>query len=81
MSSDVTKLSLRDVPTDLDFEDYISAYLLLGGYTLDRSIHEKVDGVGEIFEVDIVTHQYNGKDDRRVVEIKSKGWGLTDVFK
>ena len=51
--SEVTKLTLSSLPSELDFEDYISAQLLLGGYTLDRSIHEKVAGAGEIFEVDV----------------------------
>lgn len=65
----------------MDFEDYISAHLLLGGYTLDRSIRERVSGAGDLFEVDIVTHQYKDKDVKRLVEIKSKGWDLHDVFK
>lgn len=81
MTTDITKLSLNSLPTDLDFEDFISSHLLLGGYTLDRSIHEKLDGAGEIFEVDIITHQYNGKDTKRLIEIKSKDWELNDIFK
>ena len=81
MATDITKLSLNSLPTDLDFEDFISSHLLLGGYTLDRSIHEKLDGAGEIFEVDIITHQYNGKDSKRLIEIKSKDWELNDIFK
>ena len=55
--SGIKTLLLNSLPTDYDFEDYISAQLLLGGYTLDRSIHEKV--AGEIFEVEVITHQYN----------------------
>ena len=81
MATDITKLSLNSLPTDLDFEDFISSHLLLGGYTLDRSIHKKLDGAGEIFEVDIITHQYNGKDSKRLIEIKSKDWELNDIFK
>lgn len=82
MATEITKLTLNNLPTDLDYEDFISAHLLLGGYTLDRSIHEKVEGAGEIFEVDIITHQYVGKaDQRRLVEIKSKGWEVNDIFK
>ncbi len=61
MAPGITKLSLNSLPTDLDFEDYISAHLLLGGYTLDRSIHEKVVGAGEIFEVDIISHMYTNQ--------------------
>ena len=37
MATEITKLSLNSLPTDLDYEDFISAHLLLGGYTLDRS--------------------------------------------
>ena len=81
MASDIKKLVLNDLPSESDFEDFISANLLLGGFTLDRSIHEKVEGAGEIFEVDIVTHKYTSKDDRRLVEIKSKKWEIGDVFK
>jgi len=62
MAPGITKLSLNSLPTDLDFEDYISAHLLLGGYTLDRSIHEKVVGAGEIFEVDIISHMYTNTE-------------------
>ena len=79
--SEVTKLTLSSLPSELDFEDYISAQLLLGGYTLDRSIHEKVAGAGEIFEVDVITHQYTNNDERRLLEIKSKGWDMNEVFK
>lgn len=79
--SEITKLSLSSLPSDLDFEDFISAQLLLGGYVLDRSIHEKVAGVGEIFEVDVITHQYTNKDEKRLLEIKSKGWDMNEVFK
>lgn len=79
--SEITKLTLSSLPSELDFEDYISAQLLLGGYTLDRSIHEKVAGAGEIFEVDVITHQYTNNDERRLLEIKSKGWDMNEVFK
>ena len=82
MATEITKLSLNNLPTDFDYEDFISAHLLLGGYTLDRSIHEKWDGAGELFEVDVITHQYEEKaDKRRLVEIKSKKWELNDIFK
>ena len=82
MAEEITRLSLNSLPTDLDYEDFVSAHLLLGGYTLDRSIHEKVKDAGEIFEVDIITHQYvENADKRRLVEIKSKGWELNDIFK
>ena len=82
MATEITKLTLNSLPTDLDYEDFISAQLLLGGYTLDRSIHEKLEGAGEIFEVDIITHQYVDKaDQRRLVEIKSKVWDVNDIFK
>lgn len=79
--SEITTLALNSLPTDYDFEDYISAQLLLGGYTLDRSIHEKVAGAGEIFEVDVITHQYCNNDEKRLLEIKSKGWDMDDLFK
>lgn len=81
MAPGITKLSLNSLPTDLDFEDYISAHLLLGGYTLDRSIHEKVVGAGEIFEVDIISHMYTNTDEKRLIEIKSKKWDMNEVFK
>ena len=82
MATEITKLTLNSLPTDLDYEDFISAHLLLGGYTLDRSIHKKEEGAGEIFEVDIITHQYvENADKRRLVEIKSKGWEVNDIFK
>lgn len=81
MPETITRLSLNDKPSELDFEDFISAHLLLGGYTLDRSIHEKVEGAGDLFEVDIVTHQYESKDDRRLIELKSKKWDIGDIFK
>ena len=79
--SEIKTLLLNSLPTDYDFEDYISAQLLLGGYTLDRSIHEKVAGAGEIFEVDVITHQYNNNDEKCLLEIKSKGWDMNELFK
>ncbi len=81
MAEEIVKLTLNNLPTDLDYEDFISAHLLLGGYTLDRSIHEKLDGAGEIFEVDIVTHKYKETDEKRLIEIKSKKWDINDIFK
>ena len=60
MATDITKLSLNSMPTDLDFEDFISSHSLLGGCILDRSIHEKLDGV-KIAKRDVYEPSYYEK--------------------
>ena len=77
-----TKLSLSNIPELYDYEDFLSAYLLLGGYALDRSIPMKVDNAGDIFEVDIISHQFlPDRDNKMLIEIKSRGWSIDDIFK
>lgn len=76
------KLSLNNIPDLYDYEDFVSAYLLIGGYALDRSIPMKVDNAGDIFEVDILSHQFRpDRDNKMLIEIKSRKWSLDDVFK
>lgn len=71
------KLSLNNIPDLYDYEDFVSAYLLLGGYALDRSIPMKVDNAGDIFEVDILSHQFRpDRDNKMLIEIKSRKWSL-----
>ena len=74
-------LSLPKIPKDCYYEDYIAAILNAGGYYLQRSIHHNINGI-EMLELDAVATKIE-KDKVRntVIEIKSGGWGIRDIFK
>ena len=80
----INTLNLDNMPKLYAYEDYIASLLMFHGpYYLERSIKKKTSGIGDEFEWDIVTSQYqpNAEPVRRIVEIKSKGWGIDDIFK
>ena len=77
--------SLPDIPKDTDFEDYVSAYYQLSGKFLERGVIYRVGRESctkELLEMDIVTSDVkHGETERNIVEIKSKGWGCSEIFK
>lgn len=80
---DIEKISLQlpKIPKDAYYEDYVAALLNTGGYYLQRSVHRYEEGV-EMLELDVVATKITpDKVDKKVVEIKSGGWGIKDVFK
>ena len=81
MESTDLSLNLPKIPKDCYYEDYVAALINAGGYYLQRSIHRNINGV-ELLELDVVATKI-GKEGVRstVIEIKSGGWGIKDIFK
>lgn len=74
-------ISLPIIPRDAYYEDYVAAILNAGGYYLQRSIHDYVNGQ-EMLELDILACKITSDEVKNtVLEIKSGGWGIKDVFK
>ena len=74
------KLTLPDLPKDEFYEDYVAAVLSIGGLFLERRLilNQPVN----ILELDVVTTKIEANTvEKTLSEIKSAGWGLTDVFK
>lgn len=70
---------LPEKPHDDDYEDYIASYLLSAGYHIERKLIKTIEKT-EALEIDIVTTDYrSGK--KNVFEVKSGGWGITDIHK
>jgi hypothetical protein len=77
----MASVSLPELPTGDEFEEYISAFFQCGGYYVDRKLIER--GEDEILELDIITSNYkqDSPPDIRLLEIKSGSWGFSDIFK
>lgn len=75
------------IPKGQDFEDFVSAYLLIDGQYLERSIHyylsdEEGKNKKEFLEMDIVATAFSETAvDKSLVEVKSGGFGFPDIFK
>lgn len=75
-----TKLTLPDLPRDEFYEDYVAAVLSIGGLFLERRLI--LNKPVNILELDVVTTKIDASTvEKTLSEIKSAGWGLTDVFK
>ena len=73
-------LTLPKIPRDEYYEDYVAAFLMLGGYYLEKRI--SLTDPTAVLELDIVTAaMYSDHVEKTLSEIKSGGWGLADVFK
>lgn len=81
MEKENSTLSLPKIPKDAYYEDYVAALLNAGGYYIERNIHKNSDGL-DLLEIDVVATRFskNGKE-QTIVEIKSGGWGISDIFK
>jgi hypothetical protein len=78
--TDITLL-LPSIPKDCYYEDYVAAILNAGKYYLDRSVHRTEDGV-DLLELDIVATKFETDHyENTIVEVKSGGWGIKDLFK
>ena len=74
-------LQLPSIPKDCYYEDYVAAILNAGGYYLDRSVHRTEDGL-DLLELDVVATKFEVDHYRNtIVEVKSGGWGIKDLFK
>src|ERR1700741_2581739 len=73
-------IELVQNPKDLDYEDYISAYLQAGGLYVEKSIIYR--GKAELLELDIITTNFSKDNTKRhLIEIKSGQWGFNEIFK
>ncbi|MBQ8298382.1 MAG: hypothetical protein IJX99_00650 [Clostridia bacterium] len=73
-------ISLPQIPKEKEYEDFIAAILQAGGYYLERGIIHRIKQ--DVLELDIVTTRFH-KDhlEHTISEIKSGGWGFSDIFK
>jgi len=80
MSKKSEPIELNKIPKDEEYEDYICAFLQAGGLYVERSIiHREVE---ELLELDILTTNFQQTSaDNLLIEIKSGGWGFSDIFK
>jgi hypothetical protein len=77
----MASIALPELPVGDEFEEYVSAYFQCGGFYVDRRLIDR--GADEVLELDIITTDYRpeGVPDIRLLEIKSGGWGVSDIFK
>lgn len=80
MSSTDNPIVLESNPLEKDYEDYVSAYFQSGGLYVERSIiHREKE---EIMELDIILTDFSKENAyKKLVEIKSGGWGFSEIFK
>lgn len=73
-------VTLPDLPKGKEFEEYISAFLQVGGYYIERNIIER--DIEEVLELDIVATNYEvSPPEITLIEVKSGDWGFPDLFK
>ncbi len=73
-------ISLPKIPRDKEYEDFIAAILQCGGYYLERGIIHRIKQ--DVLELDIVSTKFSKENvERTISEVKSGGWGLSDIFK
>jgi len=69
--------TLPAVPKGRELEDFVAALLQCTGFYVEKNIKEP-----GVLELDVVATQYaDVKPQHRVFEVKSGGWGFTEVFK
>lgn len=74
------KIKLPDLPKDEYYEDFVAALLCAGGYYIEKRIDLR--DPTNILELDVVTSKYYSDHVKKTLsEIKSAGWGISDVFK
>jgi hypothetical protein len=70
-------VSLPDLPREKEFEEYISAFFQSSGNYIERNITKK-----GVLELDIIaTDYYLSLPKIKLLEVKSGGWGFSDLFK
>lgn len=75
-----TAITLESNPIERDYEEYICAYFQSGGLYVERSIiHREKE---EILELDIIVTDFQvNSTEKKLIEIKSGGWGFNEIFK
>ncbi|MBS9405688.1 hypothetical protein KG088_19090 [Halomonas sp. TRM85114] len=74
-------VSLPELPKDVEFEDYVAAYLQAAGFFIEKSVIDR--GEAEVLELDIIFTNYveNKPPFEKLIEVKSGGWGFSEIFK
>ena len=81
MADTELSLALPLIPKDAYYEDYVAAILNAGGYYLERSVHRAENNI-DLLELDVVATKFMPENiDSTIIEVKSGGWGMKDVFK
>lgn len=76
----MTTIQLPKLPKGKEFEEYISAFMQLGGYYIERNIIER--DIIEVLELDILSTNYDTIPPTvALVEARSGDWGFSDLFK
>jgi len=74
-------ITLPANPSDIQYEDFVAAFLLAAGYFIEPRLKFRDNGV-ELLELDVVATPANEQYLNRIlVEAKSGGWGFSDFFK
>jgi hypothetical protein len=75
-----TIITLPKMPKDRYYEDFVAAELCANGFYIERSIEQKEPT--QVLELDIVTTKFTPDNIAKTIcEVKSGGWGISDVFK
>jgi hypothetical protein len=75
-----TVIILPNIPKDRYYEDFVAAELCAIGYYIERSIEQR--DPTQVLELDIVTTKFTAEGvNKTICEVKSGGWGISDVFK
>jgi len=77
----MTAIELPTHPKDKEFEEKVAAIFQAANYYVQRNVIERAQR--EILELDLVVTKYNYDNpvETFLVEIKSAGWGFSDIFK
>lgn len=74
------KVSLPDLPDGKWLEDFVAAFFQTGGQYVERGIIQRE--AEEVLELDLLTTAYNNSIPVQLLtEVKSGGWGFSDLFK
>jgi len=75
-----TVVSLPELPTGLEFEEFISAFLQVGGLYIERNVIDR--GAEEVLELDVITTDYDSSPPEiKLLEMKAGKWGFSEIFK
>lgn len=76
-----TVVSLPDLPTNTEFEEYVAAYVQAAGFFVERSLIDRQEE--ELLELDVIATDYSATSPpcERLIEVKSGDWGFPDIFK
>lgn len=77
----VTTVTLPNLPTNTEFEEYVAASVQAAGFFVERSLIERQEE--ELLELDVIATDYTATAPprERLIEVKSGDWGFSDIFK